>query len=85
MRTIKKTRTVFATLLLSVIGGSIYYVLNQPAYVSANNKFYVEPREAVDDYFKVTVKNIDAVSGEKMVQEEFGIVKITDFNRLIKR
>ncbi len=178
MRTIKKTRTIFGLLLLSVFVASVYYIFNQPAYVSANNKFiedisyyqthddknaifsinwsipvkkesaanpanftveqvkpngrtwdiipdgkkckigftqyvyapwvdteekrkkaapternkkvtqisvYMEPREAINDYYKVTIKNIDSVSGEKMVQEEFGIVKITDFNRLIKR
>jgi hypothetical protein len=178
MRTIKKTRTIFGLLILSAIGATTYYIINQPAYVSANNKFvedisyyqthddknaifsvnwsipvkkesaanpanftveqvkpngrgwdiipngkkckvgftqyvyapwvdteekrkkadpaernkkvtqisvYVEPREAVDDYYKVTIKNIEPVSGEKMLQEEFGIVEITGFNRLIKR
>jgi hypothetical protein len=45
---------------------------------------YIEPREEIGDYYKVTIKNVEPVSGEKMLQEEFGIVSVTKFNRLIK-
>ncbi len=45
---------------------------------------YIEPREEIDDYFKITVKNIEATTGEKLEKEEYGVVKITRFNKLIK-
>jgi hypothetical protein len=44
----------------------------------------IEPKEELNDYYRVTVKDAEAKSGEKMEHQESGVVKITGFNKLIK-
>lgn len=43
----------------------------------------VEPKEELNDYFRVTVRNISAKSGEE-IDSETAIIKINDFNKFIK-
>lgn len=40
----------------------------------------IEPKEEVNDYFKITAKNLESNS----TKEDFGVIKITDFNKFIK-
>jgi hypothetical protein len=45
----------------------------------------IDPPEEINDYYKVTVNNIENKVGEKMENEEFAIVKLDKFNNLIRR
>ncbi|MBC7473805.1 MAG: hypothetical protein H7263_05895 [Candidatus Sericytochromatia bacterium] len=45
----------------------------------------IEPKEEINDYYKVTIKNIENNTGEKMDKEEYAIVKVVKFNDFIKR
>ncbi len=40
----------------------------------------IEPKEEINDYFRLTLKNIETQSNT----EDFGVIQITDFNKLIK-
>ncbi|MFN8577891.1 MAG: hypothetical protein U0354_13655 [Candidatus Sericytochromatia bacterium] len=44
----------------------------------------ISPKEEVNDYYKITVKNIESSSGEKIDSEESGVIQITNFNKFIK-
>lgn len=44
---------------------------------------YIEPKGELNDYFRVTAKNIVSKSG-KTIDSEQSIVRITDFNKFIK-
>lgn len=44
---------------------------------------YIEPKGELNDYFRVTAKNILSKSGKTVVSDE-SIVRITDFNKFIK-
>lgn len=44
----------------------------------------ISPKEEVNDYYKVTVKNIESVNGEKIITEEYGVIQINNFNKFIK-
>lgn len=44
----------------------------------------IEPEEKIDDYFRVTVKNVQSELGEISVSDEYGVIKITSFNKFIR-
>lgn len=44
---------------------------------------YIEPKGELNDYFRVTAKNIVSKSGKSIASEE-SVVRITDFNKFIK-
>jgi hypothetical protein len=44
----------------------------------------INPKEEINDYYKVTVKNIESLSGEKIDSEEYGVIQINNFNKFIK-
>lgn len=44
----------------------------------------VTPREETDDYFKITVKNIETKSGLKLENEEFVVGVVTQYFQFIK-
>ncbi len=46
---------------------------------------YIEPREKSGDYFKITLHDIESPTGDKMDKAEYGVVKVNDFNKFIKR
>jgi len=43
---------------------------------------YIDPREETGDYFRVRVKNLQAVDGEVMDHVEYSVVKISEFSNL---
>lgn len=45
----------------------------------------IDPQEENGDNFRITAKNVEAETGEKMDSEESAIVEVTNFNKLIKR
>lgn len=45
----------------------------------------IDPREQVGDYYRVKVNGIEPETGEVLKNPEFVVVKVTKFNKLIKR
>jgi hypothetical protein len=43
----------------------------------------IQPKEELNDYFRVTVRNVTAKSGEN-IESESTVIKINDFNKFIK-
>lgn len=44
----------------------------------------ITPKEEVNDYYKITVKNVESLNGEKIDFSEFGVIQINNFNKFIK-
>ncbi len=45
----------------------------------------IEPKESVDDYFRVRVRNIEEKDGNKMDKVEYGVTKVSSFANLTKK
>jgi hypothetical protein len=46
---------------------------------------YIEPKEAVDDHFRVRVRNVMTKKGEVMDNVEYGVVLVSNFAKFTKK
>jgi len=45
----------------------------------------ITPKEEVNDYFRVRVRNIETKSGQRMNSVEYGVIQVTNFAKLTKK
>lgn len=45
----------------------------------------IEPKEAVNDYFRVRVRNVKTKEGEKIEKVEYGVAKVSTFANFTKK
>lgn len=45
----------------------------------------VDPKEDVNDYFRLRVRNVETKSGQRMNSVEYGVVQVTNFAKLTKK
>lgn len=45
----------------------------------------IEPKEAVNDYFRVRVRNVKTKEGEKLEKVEYGVAKVSTFANFTKK